>query len=131
MTVRVGTLPANRADAFRNEVNLVRLRKAIGVADKIAVDIDRLFVERPELRRFFYEPFESLNGIDPLQLHRVTATSELLLDLMGLSPLLTLNMRLGEGTGAVLAFHSIEVSVNLFNEMATFAQAQVSGATSS
>ena len=33
----------NRADAFRNEVNLVKLRKAIGVADKIAVDIDRLF----------------------------------------------------------------------------------------
>ena len=56
---------------------------------------------------------------------------KLLLDLMGLSPLLTLNMRLGEGTGAVLAFHLIEVAVNLFNEMATFAQAQVSGATSS
>ena len=33
----------NRADAFRNEVNLVKLRKAIGVADKIAVDINRLF----------------------------------------------------------------------------------------
>ncbi len=56
---------------------------------------------------------------------------KLLLDLMGLSPLLTLNMRLGEGTGAVLAFHLIEVAVNLFNEMATFAQARVSGATSS
>ena len=56
---------------------------------------------------------------------------KLLLDLMGLSPLLTLNMRLGEGTGAVLAFHLIEVTMNLFNEMATFAQAQVSGATSS
>lgn len=56
---------------------------------------------------------------------------KLLLDLMRLSPLLTLNMRLGEGTGAVLAFHLIEVAVNLFNDMATFAQAQVSGATSS
>jgi nicotinate-nucleotide--dimethylbenzimidazole phosphoribosyltransferase len=56
---------------------------------------------------------------------------KLLLDLMGLSPLLTLNMRLGEGTGAVLAFHVIEVAISLFNEMATFTQAQVSGATSS
>lgn len=56
---------------------------------------------------------------------------KLLLDQMGLSPLLTLKMRLGEGTGAVLAFHLIEVAVNLFNDMATFAQAQVSGATSS
>jgi hypothetical protein len=30
-------------EAFRNEVNLVKLQKAIVVADKIAVDIDRLF----------------------------------------------------------------------------------------
>lgn len=30
-------------DSFRNEVNLVKLQKAIIVADKIAVDIDRLF----------------------------------------------------------------------------------------
>src|SRR5262249_23782728 len=30
-------------DAFRNEVNLVKLQKALQVADKIGVDIDRLF----------------------------------------------------------------------------------------
>jgi nicotinate-nucleotide--dimethylbenzimidazole phosphoribosyltransferase len=51
--------------------------------------------------------------------------------MLGLSPLLTLNLRLGEGTGAVLAFHLIEVAVNLFNEMATFAQARISGAVPS
>ena len=51
-----------------------------------------------------------------------------LLKLLGLSPLLQLNMRLGEGTGAVLAFHVIEVAVNLMNEMATFSQAKISGA---
>jgi len=33
----------NHPEAFRNEVNLVKLRRAIGVADKIAVDIDSLF----------------------------------------------------------------------------------------
>jgi hypothetical protein len=33
----------NRPEAFRNEVNLVKLRQATIVADKIAVDIDRLF----------------------------------------------------------------------------------------
>jgi nicotinate-nucleotide--dimethylbenzimidazole phosphoribosyltransferase len=55
---------------------------------------------------------------------------KLLLDRMGISPLLTLNMRLGEGTGAVLAFHLIEAAVGLFNEMATFSQAKVSGAVS-
>jgi nicotinate-nucleotide--dimethylbenzimidazole phosphoribosyltransferase len=52
----------------------------------------------------------------------------LLLEMMGLMPLLKLNMRLGEGTGAVLAFGLIEVAVNIFNEMATFSQASVSGA---
>ncbi|MBC6436130.1 hypothetical protein FM036_45005 [Nostoc sp. HG1] len=31
-------------EKFRNEVNLVKLQKALIVADKIAVDIDRLFV---------------------------------------------------------------------------------------
>lgn len=50
-----------------------------------------------------------------------------LLKLLGLAPLLHLNMRLGEGTGAVLAFHLIEVAVNLMNEMATFTQAKISG----
>jgi nicotinate-nucleotide--dimethylbenzimidazole phosphoribosyltransferase len=54
-----------------------------------------------------------------------------LLTMLGLPPLLTLNLRLGEGTGAVLAFHLIEVAVNLFNEMATFAQARISGAVPS
>ena len=33
----------NRPEDFRNEINLVKLRQAIGVADKIAIDIDRLF----------------------------------------------------------------------------------------
>ena len=53
---------------------------------------------------------------------------ESLLKLLDLAPLLHLNMRLGEGTGAVLAFHLIEMAVNLMNEMATFTQAKISGA---
>jgi len=43
-----------------------------------------------------------------------------------LQPLLNLNMRLGEGTGAVLAMTLIEASVKILNEMATFEQAGVS-----
>jgi hypothetical protein len=39
---------------------------------------------------------------------------------------LDLNLRLGEGTGAVLAFHLIEAAVKTLNEMATFAEAGVS-----
>lgn len=46
---------------------------------------------------------------------------------LGLRPLLNLDLRLGEGTGAVLAFNLIEAAVRILNEMATFAEAGVSG----
>lgn len=53
----------------------------------------------------------------------------ILLDHLGLSPLLALNMRLGEGTGAVLAIPVLESAVALYSQMATFASAGVSGAS--
>jgi len=49
-----------------------------------------------------------------------------LLRYIGLAPILNLGMRLGEGTGAVLAMPLIESSVRLFSEMATFSSAGVS-----
>ena len=51
-----------------------------------------------------------------------------LLKYIGLKPILTLNMRLGEGTGAVLAMPIIESAIRLYDEMATFASAGVSEA---
>lgn len=42
-------------------------------------------------------------------------------------PLLDLQMRLGEGTGAALAMSLIEAAVKIYNEMATFSSAGVSG----
>jgi nicotinate-nucleotide--dimethylbenzimidazole phosphoribosyltransferase len=47
---------------------------------------------------------------------------------LGLSPLLDLGMRLGEGTGAALAMGLIESAVKVLNEMATFEAAGVSEA---
>lgn len=49
-----------------------------------------------------------------------------LLTLIGQEPLLDLRMRLGEGTGAALAFVLIRAAVAAFTEMATFASAGVS-----
>jgi len=53
-----------------------------------------------------------------------------LLHYLGISPILSLGMRLGEGTGAVLAMPIIESSLRVYSEMATFASAGVSGAKS-
>lgn len=44
---------------------------------------------------------------------------------MGLEPLLDLQMRLGEGTGAVLAFHLLEAAAATLDEMSTFSDAGV------
>ena len=48
------------------------------------------------------------------------------LQAMGLIPLLDMQMRLGEGTGAALAMHIIEAAARCLAEMATFAEAGVS-----
>jgi nicotinate-nucleotide--dimethylbenzimidazole phosphoribosyltransferase len=48
-----------------------------------------------------------------------------LLTMIGQEPLLDLRMRLGEGTGAALAFVVIRAAVAAFTEMATFASAGV------
>jgi len=48
------------------------------------------------------------------------------LERLGLAPLLDLDLRLGEGTGAVLALPLVRAAVRLLNEMATFGEAGVS-----
>jgi nicotinate-nucleotide--dimethylbenzimidazole phosphoribosyltransferase len=50
----------------------------------------------------------------------------LLLERLELVPLLNLNLRLGEGTGAVMAMHLVDDAVAVLDEMATFAQTGVS-----
>jgi nicotinate-nucleotide--dimethylbenzimidazole phosphoribosyltransferase len=45
---------------------------------------------------------------------------------LGLKPLLNMNMRLGEGTGAVLAMGLVEAACRILDEMATFESAGVS-----
>lgn len=46
---------------------------------------------------------------------------------LGLRPLLDLNLRLGEGTGAALAMNLVDAAVHILTEVATFAEAGVTG----
>ena len=52
----------------------------------------------------------------------------IMLEHMGLKPLLDLDLRLGEGTGAALGISLVEAAVKILNEMATFTEAGVSEA---
>ena len=54
------------------------------------------------------------------------AGHEKILRHLGVTPLLHLSMRLGEGTGAALAMPMIHAAVNFLNEMASFESAGVS-----
>lgn len=64
--------------------------------------------------------FASHNSVE--KGHRV------MLERMGLRPFVDLDLRLGEGTGAAIAISLVEASARIYNEMATFADAGVSGA---
>lgn len=59
--------------------------------------------------------------------HRSVETGhQFMLDRIGVKPILDLELRLGEGTGAALAMTLIEAGVKIMREMATFEQAGVS-----
>jgi nicotinate-nucleotide--dimethylbenzimidazole phosphoribosyltransferase len=49
----------------------------------------------------------------------------LMMDWLGVAPLLDMHMRLGEGTGAALAMSVVEASCKILDEMATFGEAGV------
>jgi nicotinate-nucleotide--dimethylbenzimidazole phosphoribosyltransferase len=51
------------------------------------------------------------------------------LERLGLRPLLELDLRLGEGTGAALAMSLVDAAVAIRDGMATFDSAGVAGAT--
>lgn len=51
-----------------------------------------------------------------------------MLNRIGLKPLLDLDLRLGEGTGACLGINILEAGVKILTEMATFGEAEVSPA---
>jgi len=93
-------------------------------ANRIPVVIDGFISTAGALIAYALEPssrdymFASHNSVE--KGHRV------MLDAIGLSPILDLGMRLGEGTGAALAMGLIEAGLKIYKEMATFQEAGVS-----
>jgi nicotinate-nucleotide--dimethylbenzimidazole phosphoribosyltransferase len=74
------------------------------------------------------------NGLVPTIAPRLLAAHRslepghrVILERLGLEPLLALDLRLGEGTGAALAIGLIDAAVSIRDGMATFASASVSG----
>jgi len=55
------------------------------------------------------------------------AGHRVVMNAIGIKPILDLNMRLGEGTGGALAMTIIQAALKMINEMATFSSAHVSG----
>ncbi|MDQ2965765.1 MAG: nicotinate-nucleotide--dimethylbenzimidazole phosphoribosyltransferase, partial [Chloroflexota bacterium] len=51
------------------------------------------------------------------------------LDALGLRPILALDLRLGEGSGAAVAVGVVDAALRMYREMATFEEAAVSGRT--
>jgi nicotinate-nucleotide--dimethylbenzimidazole phosphoribosyltransferase len=72
---------------------------------------------KPEVKEFLIAAHRSVE-----QGHRI------MLEHLECEPLLDLNLRLGEGTGAALAMNIVEAAVRVLTEVATFEEAAVSGA---
>jgi nicotinate-nucleotide--dimethylbenzimidazole phosphoribosyltransferase len=83
------------------------------IATAAAVAADRI---RPDLRDYLFFSHRSAE-----RGHSVA------LEALGVRAILDLDMRLGEGTGAALAMSIIESALALFNGMATFESAGISG----
>jgi nicotinate-nucleotide--dimethylbenzimidazole phosphoribosyltransferase len=100
-----------------------------GVAAQIPVVLDGFITGAAALLAADLAP-----GVAPrlLAAHRSREPGHaVILDRLGLDPLLDLQLRLGEGTGAALAFGLIDAAVAIRDGMATFESASVSGPAAS
>lgn len=94
-----------------------------GAANRVPVVLDGFISGAAALLAFRLEPRVRDYLIAS---HRsVEVGHNIMLDYMQLKPLLDLNLRLGEGTGAALGINLIEAACKILTEMATFADAGV------
>ena len=94
------------------------------IAARIPVIVDGFICGAAALAATRIAPFA---GASMIASHRsVEAGHRAVLKAIGQRPLLDLDLRLGEGTGAVLAMSLVEAALAIVREMATFASAGVS-----
>lgn len=92
-------------------------------ANKVPVVMDGLISGAAALIAQKIEP-EIVNYLIPSHIS-VEPGHKTIYKKLGLSPFLDLDMRLGEGTGAVLAMPFLDTSISILRDMATFAEAAV------
>jgi nicotinate-nucleotide--dimethylbenzimidazole phosphoribosyltransferase len=97
----------------------------LGAAERrIPVVIDGVISTAAAIVAWLVEP--RLSGFMFAAHRSVERAQDAMLGRMGLEPILDLQMRLGEGTGAALAMPVIEAGAKVIREMATFEEAGVS-----
>ncbi len=93
-------------------------------ANKVPVVIDGLISTAGAMIAYTIEP--KVSGYLFAAHNSVEVGHKAMLDAMGLQPIVDLNLRLGEGTGAAVAMLIIEAGLKIYREMATFGDAGVS-----
>ncbi len=92
-------------------------------ANKVPVVIDGFISGAGALIAYLLEP-KTVDYMFAAHMSQETGHKSVLKKL-GLRPILDLDMRLGEGTGAALSMLLIEAGLRIYREMATFAEAEV------
>jgi nicotinate-nucleotide--dimethylbenzimidazole phosphoribosyltransferase len=95
-----------------------------GAANRIPVVLDGFISGAAALIAYTMAP--KVKGYMIAAHQSVEVGHMVMLEHMGLKPLLNLDLRLGEGTGAALGISMVEAGVKILREMATFAEAGVS-----
>ena len=128
-------LEVNAASIARGPVETLAAVGGLEIAGLVGVILESAHMRRPVIIDGFISGAAALvaAAMEPAVIGYMIASHRsrelghgAVLERIGLRPLLDLDLRLGEGTGAALALPLVRAAVRLLNEMATFDEAGVS-----
>lgn len=128
-------LEVNASELRQGPVHVLAAVGGLEIAGLAGVILEAAEQRKPVLIDGFISGAAALvaSAIDPSVVSYLIASHRsqelghrVVLERLGLQPLLDLDLRLGEGTGAALALPIMRASVRLLNDMATFDEAGVS-----